>query len=230
LSLTLIGAADGVQSASDDPDAPAMNEPAPTLVTAHEANVLPSASAAGALTGTILSAVSGEARAIIADVRGRQRVYARGEEISDGAKLVEIHPDYVVLQRDGRLEALGFSGSTVTRSTQPAPGASQETSPEDHHEDLRDAVFTRPELLLEIVGATVVVEGGHFRGCRVMKPEDPTFLKSLGLEPGDILTEVNGVPLDTTQDYGAELFDTLRGAGRLAYTIRRGSEILVLSY
>jgi type II secretory pathway component PulC len=39
-----------------------------------------------------------------------------------------------------------------------------------------------------MVGATVVVEGGHFRGYRVMQPEDPTFLDSLGLKPGDILT------------------------------------------
>jgi general secretion pathway protein C len=229
LSLTVVGAGDGVQGASNDPDARAVNESSPTLATTHEASVLPPASAAGTLTGTILSAVS-EARAIIADAGGRQRVYARGEEISDGGKIVEIHRDHIVLRRDGRLEALAFSGSIVTSAIQPAPGANQATSPEDHPWDPRDAMFTQPELLLQMVGATIVVEGGHFRGYRVMQPADPTFLKSIGLEPGDILTEVNGVPLETAQDYGAELFDTLRGKGRVTYTFRRGSEMLVLCY
>ncbi len=91
-------------------------------------------------------------------------------------------------------------------------------------------MFTRPELLLELAGATVVVEGGHFLGYRVMKPEDPAFLQSLGLEPGNVLTEVNGVPLDTTSDYGAEVFDAMSGTGRLTYTVRRGSQILALTY
>jgi general secretion pathway protein C len=196
-----------------------------------EANVLRSASGVGALTGTILSAVSTKARAIIADVRGRQRVYARGDEISDVGKLVEIHPDHVVLlRRDGRLEALGLSGNPLARSIQRAPGASQKIPPENNDEALRNAVFTRPELLLELAGATVVVEGGHFLGYRVMKPEDPAFLQSLGLEPGDVLTEVNGVPLERTSDYGAEVFDAMSGTGRLTYTVRRGNQILALTY
>ena len=230
LSLTLIRAADGVQGASDDPRAPAVNEPEPTLEAAPEANVLPSASAAVALTGTILSAKSGEARAIIADVRGRQWIYERGDEIVGGGTVVEIHPDHVLLWRDGRLEALAFGGNTVARATQGAPEPSQETSPEDYPQVLRDAVFTRPELLLQLVGATVAVEEGRFLGYRVMKPEDPAFLESLGIEPGDVLTEVNGVPLATTSDYGAELFDTLRETGRLTYTVRRGNEMLVMTY
>ncbi len=229
LSLTLIRAADGVQDISDDPEAPAVNEPAPT-VTAPEANALPSATAAGALTGTMISAAAGQARAIIADVRGRQSIYGRGDRILDGGTVVEIHPEQVVLWRNGRLETLGLWGGSVMRAAERAPGASHETSPEDYPQALRDAVFTNPGLLLQLLGATVVVDGGRFLGYRVMKPEDPAFLESLGLEPGDVLTEVNGVPLATTEDYGAELFDTMGGAGRLIFTVQRGSDLLMLSY
>jgi type II secretory pathway component PulC len=84
-------------------------------------------------------------------------------------------------------------------------------------------------LLLNLVGATAVVEGGHFRGYRVMKPEDPAFIESLGLKPGDVLIAVNGVPLNTP-DYGVQVLDAMSGTDKLAFTVQRGSEILVLNY
>lgn len=232
LSLTLVGIGNGVQSASDDSDVPDARELLPTPVTPHDVDALSPASAGKALTGTILSAKSVEARTIIADVRGRQRVYARGDEISDGGKVVEIHRDYIVLQRGGRLATLEFSWNAVVRilerATRLTQDAAQETPPGDDLDNLRNAMFTHPELLLQLVGVTPVVEGERFLGYRVMEREDLAFLESLGLKPGDILTAVNGVPLDTP-DYGAQLLDAMSGMGKLTFTVRRGREILVLS-
>ncbi len=88
-------------------------------------------------------------------------------------------------------------------------------------------MFSHPELLLQLVGATAVVEDGHFRGYRVTQPNDPTFLESLGLKPGDLLTAVNGVPLDTP-DYGSQALDALSATGELTFTVRRGDQILVV--
>jgi general secretion pathway protein C len=109
------------------------------------------------------------------------------------------------------------------------PGAAQATPPEDYREVLRHALFTHPEQLLTLVGATVVVEGGRFRGYRVMQPENPAFLGSLGLKPGDILTGVNGVPLNDTRDYGVQVLDALSGTDKLTCTVQRGKQTLVVS-
>ncbi len=182
-----------------------------------------------ALTGTILATQSANARAIITDGRGRQRVYARGDEITDGGEVVEIHRDYVIVRRGGRMETLEFPWNSATRKlVRATPGAAQETLPEDRQKVLRHEVFTHPGLLLQLVGATVVVEGGQFRGYRVMQPEDPTFLESLGLKPGDILTGVNGMPF-TPDDYGAQVLHGLSGTDKLIYTVQRGNQVLAVS-
>jgi general secretion pathway protein C len=226
LSLTLVGAGNGAQSSFGDSGVPAVPEPSSAPVTTPEAGA-PSPPVDGtSLTGTILATKSANTRVIITDTRGRQRVYARGDETPDGAEVVEIHRDHVVLRRGGRLETLEFSWNTAVRIL--ARSAASETPPQDYNEVLRHAMFTHPELLLQMVGATVVVEGGHFRGYRVMRPEDPTFLDSLGLKPGDILTGVNGVPLDTP-DYGTHVLDAMSGTGKLIFTIQRGNQILVVS-
>jgi len=228
LSLTLVGAGHGAPSASGTSDVPAAPTPSPVPVVPPAADA-PSPPADGAsLTGTILSPQSANARAIITDGHGRQRVYARGDEVADGGEVVEIHRDYVVVRRGGRLETLEFPWNAATRKLERAkPGVVPETSPEDSREVLRHKMFTDPQLLLQLVGATAVVEGGQFRGYRVMQPADPTFIESLGLEPGDILTGVNGVPF--TPDYGAQVLDAMSGIGKLTYTVQRGDQVLVVT-
>jgi general secretion pathway protein C len=229
LSLTLVGAGNGAPSSSGVSDLPAAPEPSSVPAISPEADA-PAPPAHGALlTGTILSSKSADARTIISDRHDRQRVYARGDEIADGGEVVEIHRDYVVVRRGGRLETLDFSRNAATRMLEHAtPDAAQTTPPEDYREVLRHAMFTHPELLLQLVGATAVVEGGHFRGYRVMQPADPAFLESLGLKPGDMLTAVNGAPLDTP-DFGAQVLDAVTGTGVLTFTVQRGGQILVVS-
>ena len=231
LWLTLVDIGTGAQNVSDDADILDAREPTP--MAPHDADALSPASAVRALTGTILFAKSVDTRTIIADARGSQRVYALGDEIDDGGKVIEIHRDYIVLQRGGHLETLELSWNKVVRifdrAARLTQDAAQETPPEDYPEVLRSSMFTHPELLLQLVGVTPDVEGERFRGFRVMKPEDPAFLESLGLKPGDVLTAVNGVPLNTP-DYGTQLLDAMSGTGMLTFTIRRGGEILVLNY
>jgi type II secretion system protein C len=228
IAVTLAGAWNAVRGSSG-PDVPNLRE---SMASPQDTGALPPVSGGTVLAGTILSARLAEARTIVADMRGRQRVYARGDAITDGGKVLEIHRDYIVLRRNGRREMLEFSWNAVVRvlerSARGTQGTVQETPPGDDLEVLREAMFTHPELLLQLIGATPVFEGERFLGYRVMKPEDTAFLESLGLKPGDVLIAVNGAPLNTP-DYGAELLEAMSGTGKLTFTVRRGSEILVLS-
>jgi general secretion pathway protein C len=222
LSLTQVGmGAEGVPSASNG--AIKMN-----TTFGHE----PPTAVTPVLRGTILSASSAEARVLITDGSGHEQLYASGDEIAPGTSIVQIHRTYVVLRRNGRLEKIDFSRrSAEPLSEESAPNTeSGGTPPGNDPEALRSAMFSHPGLLLQLVGATVALEGGRFVGYRVMAPQDPAFIESLGLKPGDILTAVNGMSLSNTSDYGAGLFDILSGTGQLTFTIRRGSEILVLNH
>ena len=226
LSLTLVGADHGAPASAGELEVSAAHEPSPVPVIQRAADAsTPPPSGGALLTGTILTSKSADARIIITDRRGRQRVYARGDEIADGGEVVEIHRDFVVVLRGGHLETLEFSWNAATRKVERAPSGAEQKTPTG---DYRHEVFSHPELLLQLVGASVVIDDGHFRGYRVMQPEDPTFIESLGLKPGDILTAVNGVPLDTP-DYGAQVLDAVSGAGDLSFTVQRGSQILVVS-
>lgn len=227
LSLTLVGTGNGASSASDDADTRAARASSSEGITPREADAPSLPVDSTSLTGTILAPLSANTRAIITDGHGRQHVYTRGDEIANGGEVVEIDRDHVVVRRGGRLETIEFPWNAATRKLERAkPGVVQETSPEDSREALRHKMFTDPQLLLQLVGATTVVEGGQFRGYRVMQPVDPTFLESLGLKPGDVLTGVNGVPF--TPDYGAQVLDAMSGTGKLTYTVQRGGQVLVV--
>jgi len=222
LSLTLSGVGDGAQTDSfDESDVPAAM---------RDADRAAPRAVGAVVTGTILYSKSADALTIIRDRQGQQQVYARGDEIPDGGEVVEIHRNYIVVRRDGSLERLEFSwaAAATPMSVRAVPGEAQATPPEDQRTALRRRMFSHPELLLQLVGATAVVEGGQFRGYRVTQPSDPAFLESLGLKPGDLLTAVNGVPLDTP-DYGSGALDALSATGQLTFTVRRGDQVLGVS-
>lgn len=200
------------------------------LSAARQADTSSTRASDAELTGTILSTDAAGARTIITDGHGRQRVYAVGDDIAGGGEVVEIHAYYVVVRRGGGLQRLDFSRSAPSRRFgHRTPDAGHAMSSGKYPTVLRRAMFGQPGLLLELLGATAVVEDGHFLGYRVTRPENPSFIESLGLKAGDMLTAVNGVPLDTP-DYGTKALEALAGSGKLTYTVRRGNQVLVLDH
>jgi hypothetical protein len=58
------------------------------------------------LRGALASDDPQHARAIIADPRGKEEQYAIGDNLPGNAELSEVHPDRVILKRNGRYETL----------------------------------------------------------------------------------------------------------------------------
>lgn len=227
LLLTLSGAGYAKPVSADETGVSTTTTPsALSEVARHEGESTPGADNAE-LKGTVLSSHAAGTRTIITDSRGRQQVYAIGDEIPDGGEVVEIHRDYVIVRHNGRLQRLDFAWTGASGSVDQSMPAHAASAENHHRLVLRHEMLSQPGLLLELVGAAAVIEDGHFRGYRVTQPEDPAFLKSLGLKPGDMLTAVNGVPLDTP-DYGTRVLEAMAGNGELTFTIQRGSQVLVV--
>lgn len=121
----------------------------------------------------------------------------------------------------------------------PVPAASaagaKAPSPEQNAETLsilrsyRDALQTNPQVLAGVAKAEPVTEGSRQLGYRINAGNDPTFLPRFGLEPGDIITTVNGVVLDNPAK-GLEAVGKLGSASQVNISILRNGQPRTMSF
>jgi len=177
------------------------------------------------LAGTLAGADPTRGWAIIGESAQAARVYATGATVTGGARLKEVYADRVILERGGRLESLSLprlagGGGAVPVAQRPSPVAQQPT--------LADSVQTLvrqdPGAVSEIIRPQPVFAGGQQKGYRVYPGRNRAQFASLGLMPGDLVTAVNGAPLDDP-NRGMETLRGIGAGGAVTLTIERnGSE------
>jgi general secretion pathway protein C len=69
---------------------------------------------------------------------------------------------------------------------------------------------------------------GELKGYRVYPGRDRRKFASLGLRPGDLVTDINGQPLNDLQS-GMEVFKNLGNATELTVTIERNGSPMALT-
>lgn len=187
------------------------------------------------LSGVFASEDDKEARAIIGDQRGKQDSYSAGDSLPGGVKLSAIHPDRVILQRDGRYETLRLprnqrrGGAVKPLSHRQARRVNTGSGPAfDRNAALqryRREIKANPSSLMEYVRATPARENGQFIGFRLQPGRKAGALRELGLEPGDVVTSINGVIIDNPAK-GMEAMRALGAGQNVAVTLlRRGEEV-----
>ncbi len=78
-----------------------------------------------------------------------------------------------------------------------------------------------PGLVGQLIRAQAVLSNGQQRGYRVFPaPNRDAVFNKLGLRPGDMVTHINGTPLDDPQR-GPEVFSTLSSAAEARVTVVR---------
>lgn len=129
-------------------------------------------------------------RAIIGESAAAARLHAVGATLPGGARLLEVHEDRVILGVGGQRETLVMPRSSLqpidaTPSVQaqaaaPVPSASPAGAMAD------PAQFVRWQAILK---------DGRIAGVRVYPGERAELFRRSGLQPGDLVTEINGTPL-----------------------------------
>ena len=169
------------------------------------------------------------AHAIITDGSGKENVYFVRDSIPGGATLHRVHLDRVILNRGGVLEALrlpkefdGNSAPTSRRATsnQTAKPASRSTAQALISENA--ATFT------EIIRPQPFMPNGQLKGYRVFPGRNRKQFIALGLRPGDLVTEINGVALNNPTQ-GMEIFRTLSESSQVQVTLERNGQSQTLS-
>ncbi len=170
--------------------------------------------------------VSGpRAYAIIADQNGRETVYREDDELPDGSRVQRIEAQRVILLRSGRQEALELNPDRLDTApaNRPAGDSRGDTASRLNLANLQRLPDQAGSGMASQVSILPVSSGGF----RVRPSRDARWFAELGLQVNDVVTAVNGQPLETEDDARALFRDVLQG-GDLAITINRQGQELVL--
>ncbi len=184
------------------------------------------------LVGLMYSTDKDQARAIIVSEKDGARSYSNRERVADKVEIFSIEPDRVILLHAGRQEALmldpeeGSSGNRPDTEDEPvknsgkdqASAAVQSTSGRNRANAPR-----RTEDLMEDFSATPVMEEGELVGFRLQALRDPEIMNEWGIGPDDVITAVNGVPLNS-QGKIMVLYDKLKKEKEFALTLNNGGK------
>jgi general secretion pathway protein C len=165
--------------------------------------------------------------------QGRTRVASVGEAVF-GGRVAAVHESGVVLEFPGRRVELKLAGSAAATPAlaaaprpQPPPGEVPEAPPPrtlSRIELERRLAADMPRILAE-TGLAPVLEEGRVTGMRLTRVAENSLLTEAGLRPGDVLQQINGVPIDGMASLLA-LWPRLQSASELqAVVIRDGRPV-----
>jgi general secretion pathway protein C len=171
------------------------------------------------LVGTIANTDPTLGYAIIGESAAAAKVYAVGKTITGGTKLHSVYPDRAILDRGGKLEALllpkKFSGGGMS--------AAAPTGGPMLGDRLRDLASNNMSAITDILRPQPVFANGQQRGYRVYPGRNRAQFNRLGLLPGDMVTAINGTPLDDPAR-GMEILQTMNTASSVNMTVERNGE------
>ena len=191
------------------------------------------------LRGTLADRDPAHGVAVIDDGDRGERAFRAGDPVSNGVKLARVYPDHVVLLHEGAEETLAL---TRDRNADPAnivraptanprqragasadsssPGAAQTVrAPADVQQTI-ERLRENPDEIARRVQIVPVIDGGRLSGVRVSAGADMALLGRIGLRAGDIVTAVNGAPVDSLAR-GQQIIESLRTASSLRVTVLR---------
>jgi len=182
------------------------------------------------LKGALASNDPQHARAIIADPRGKEEQYAVGEQLPGNAELSEIHPDRVILKRNGRFETLRLprdkntSNTVVSRAVSARPMASPRERLASARQQLK-----RGTNLPNLVRATPKRGAdGKTIGYTLSPGRDPELFAQVGLQAGDVAIRINDIKLDNPSN-SARALKSMQSGESASVTVMRDGQEQVLS-
>jgi len=189
---------------------------------AGDPNAVATTQMALVLVGTIAHSDPSLGYAIIGDNAASAKLYTVGKTITGGTKLHAVYADRVILDRGGKLEALLLpkkytGGGAVAAAPLPQAGAPM------LGQRLQELAAQNPAAITEIIRPQPVFANGQQRGYRVYPGRNRQQFSRLGLMPGDLVTAINGTPLDDPAR-GMEILQSMNSATQVTVTVERNGQ------
>jgi general secretion pathway protein C len=184
------------------------------------------------LRGALSSNDSEHARAIIADPRGKEEAYEIGQQLPGDAELSEIHPDRVILKRNGRFETLRLPKDKLPSNTVASRFVSTPasvSSPQQRLTSARQQLKQSPANLSDLVRATPKRgDDGNTIGYILSPGRDPELFAQVGLQAGDVAIQINDISLDNPAN-SARALKSMQSGESVSVTVMRNDQQEVLS-
>ncbi len=188
------------------------------------------------LVGVVSVEPAQKSLAIIAN-KGQQATYGIGERI-DGtrAEVSAVYSDRVVINNAGRNETLmlldvAYNNRTVERPSRRQSAAerpnvdyNRETPAEaDSLEGIKQKIMGDPSQLFQYVRLSALKRDDQVVGYTLSPGRSAELFNSVGLEKGDIATQINGIDL-TEQDAIGKLMPLMQDLTEVNLTVERDGE------
>ncbi|WP_307772435.1 GspC family type II secretion system variant ExeC [Aeromonas veronii] len=167
------------------------------------------------LSGVLASSDPAKSIAIIA-MSGIQNSYGVGDMI-DGtqARIRQVYPDRVIIERDGRDETLMLDGEEYGKplpQTNAAPLGS-----------LRSELMADPGKITDYLNISPVQVDGRMSGYRLNPGSNPEFFNQSGLQANDLAISINGLDLRDNMQ-AMQAMQQMAGATEMTVTVERQGE------
>jgi general secretion pathway protein C len=192
------------------------------------------------LLGVMAASIAENSSAIIAPKGGAGENYRIGDVVQGRTKLAAVQQDQVILDSNGKLEALKFDlarkqgiqqSGKPTRAQRRAQSADslkerfkQIRTASDAVNLLRDEVATNPAGALKQLGLVTSENGSGYKVSN-----SGSMLTQLGLQPGDVILSVNGQTLGNLED-DQMLLEQVTNSGQARLEIQRGNRRFVVNH
>lgn len=173
------------------------------------------------LAGLMATADPKEGMAIIGESAATAKVVSVGQQVPGGAQLHSVYNDRAIIDRSGALESVFLPRNSTVGSAAPLPPpVAASTGNEGMVERMRKLVSDDPGVIGQVLRPQPVFAGGKMRGFRVYPGVNRQAFARLGLRAGDLVTAINGTPLDD-KDRAQEIFGTLNSSSDARVTVTR---------
>ncbi len=171
------------------------------------------------LTGTMATPDPKHGWAIIGENALSAHLFAAGTTMPSGIRLLEVYSTQVFIERNGTREVLELPHTAIKGSNLPLGNANlASTAP------IAESVKMMAQdsaLIGQVMRPQPVFANGQLHGIRLYPGTDRNKFSQLGLQPGDLVTAVNNVPISDAQ-HGVDILRNLGSAPQATITVERG--------
>ncbi|PFG45571.1 type II secretion system protein C (GspC) [Vibrio sp. ES.051] len=182
------------------------------------------------LVGAVASSDPNTSLAVVAN-RGKQATYGLGEEIEGTrATLKAVLVDRVIIDNQGRDETLMMQGleyKKLSESSRSARSQAQQVESSagigDELAQIREEIAKDPQSVFKYIAISPVKRDGGIVGYRVSPGRDAALFNDVGLKPGDIAVQLNGIDLSDPSS-SVQLMQVMRDPQELNLTVERNGQ------